>query len=345
DFRPGAEPEPELAEPAIEAAPGPESATEPEPVPAISPPQWESPDSLAGFEFADNFLLLRPLSSSPEKRSYIAETIDVGLPVVVQLLGPHHGPDSAVARQFRAHYQALEQVQHPRIPTIHEVGVSNQVTFVAMPFFDGADLGQLLKREQVIAWKRALSLIRQVLEGLEVLHATGLYHGDLTPQNCMCINPGAQEQLKLLNATIPPLHGVYHNEDGPVVAPSLGGVGGTAEYLAPERTLGAPASAEADLYAAGAILYELIRGAPAFESDSFGGVLAKQQTEEAPPLSAVCEQVLPSALEDVIARALAKDPSQRFGTASELLTALDSAETAGAKFAEPEAPLEPAAAA
>ncbi|MCA9718269.1 MAG: protein kinase, partial [Myxococcales bacterium] len=299
---------------------------------------WRSPEDLAGREFADRYLLLRPLSRSPALRSYVAEDINSGRPLVIQLLTPEHSPTSPRAEQFLEEALALMQIRHERVVEVLDIGTTpDHLSYFVMEYIPGEGLSALLEREGPLPWHRALSLTMQLLEALSGIHASGLVHGNLKPSNCICAGAGEElDDLKLINVGITPFLGEWRDPYGQTTAAD-DTLPGAAEFMAPELVSGGERTPQTDLYAAGALLYEMLSGRPPFLAESYLMVLKKQLYEEPIPLRTLAPDLrIPAALESVVLRALHKDPEYRFASAEDFMSALAESEQEARLSEEPE---------
>ncbi|MEZ4426534.1 MAG: protein kinase [Nannocystaceae bacterium] len=288
---------------------------------------WDSPEDLAGRELAERYLLLRPLSRAPAARSYVAEDIHSGQPLVIRVLGPRHLAQGERAQQFRREARALLQLRHPRFVDVLDVATTpDHLSYYVSEYVAGENLAAVLEREAPFPWPRAVDILRQLLEGLAALHARGMAFGDLNPGSVLCISVGEERDVvKLIHAGVRPFVATSRDAYGQLSV-AEGERPGTAEYMAPELALGADRGPTSDLYAAGALAYEMLCGRPPFLAASYADVVDLHLYEPpAPPGEVVPELEIPASIERVILRALAKEPRERFANAAAFLEALEQA--------------------
>ncbi|MEZ4434602.1 MAG: serine/threonine-protein kinase [bacterium] len=210
----------------------------------------------------------------------------------------------------------LAALDHPRVVPIHDGGrLPDGRPFLVEAFLEGATLAQLLRREGIFVPTRAVALVTQILDGLAAVHALGLVHRDVKPSNVMCVQRGAAEELRLIDFGIARSAGVDNAMES---LTATGLLIGSPNYMAPEQIMGDPVSPATDLYAAGLVLYELLAGRSPFARSTVIHTLRAHLDEPPPPLPAS----VPPAIMQVIERALAKDPAERFASAQEMSAAL-----------------------
>ena len=233
-------------------------------------------------------------------------------------------------QRFEHEARAIGRLQHPNLLVVHDVGEHEGSPYLVTEVLEGATLRELLARppralEEVLSWSEAIA------RGLKAAHARGVVHRDLKPENVLVTADGG---LKLLDFGLAKLietdEGASSGEERTwtqLTAPGI--VLGTCAYMAPEQVRGQPVDARADLFAFGAILYELLTGRAPFQRSAPLESLAAILVEPAPPLPAN----VPAAVAHIVARCLEKDPARRYASADELLTALDAARQAPARAA------------
>ncbi len=213
----------------------------------------------------------------------------------------------------------MPALSHPGILSIFDVGVANGIRYAVTELLEGETLRALVSRGPVPV-KRALEIARQVAEGLAAAHEKGIVHRDLKPENLFVTTDG---RAKILDFGLAKVRGGdVSPTDATLDATEPGAVMGTAGYMAPEQVRGRPADARSDIFAFGAVLYEMLAGRRAFEGDSQverGHAILNLE----PPDLAASGICVPLAVERVMRRCLEKVPDERFQSARDLAFALE----------------------
>jgi serine/threonine protein kinase/Tol biopolymer transport system component len=210
---------------------------------------------------------------------------------------------------------AISRLSHPHICEIYDVGTHDGAPFFVMQFIEGESLDARL-RAGPLSWTVALQSAIQIASALEAAHRAGIVHRDLKPGNVMINDAG----ITLIDFGIAKLL----EPDGSATQPdtlTADRIVGTVNYMAPEQLEGRPVDGRTDLFALGAVLYEVLSGRKAFDGPSTASVTAAILTSEPPPVSTfvgVDNAIVPPALDHLVRRALAKDPDDRWQTARDL---------------------------
>lgn len=234
--------------------------------------------------------------------------VKVLLPVVP--LAPHQ--HAAFLESFRRETVVTASLVHPNIIPVYEYGEQNGLPYLVMPYLDGGTLRDELERSGPLPFPKAADYLEQMAAALRVAHERGIIHRDIKPANMMKTREG---QLVLTDFGLVKI--IAEGQPAQTHITSMGGLVGTPDYIAPEQVLGAPLDARADLYSLGVILYQMVTGTVPFKADMAMQV-AMQHVHAAPPSPRSLRPDLPVAAEQVILRALAKNPYERYMHAQEL---------------------------
>jgi serine/threonine-protein kinase len=229
---------------------------------------------------------------------YRATDTRLGRTVAIKRLKPSH------VDRFRREALAIAALNHPHICTLYDIGDD----YLVMEYVDGAPLrGPYPPAE-------ATALALQIASALEAAHARGIVHRDLKPANIL-VGPGG---VKLLDFGLAMMAGSGSHSSGETVAATQAGtVLGTAGYMSPEQAVGRPADARSDVFAFGAVVYEMLSGRAAFDAETFAGTVGAVLHGEPAPLDA------PPPLREIVARCLRKRPDDRFPTMTAVRQALE----------------------
>jgi serine/threonine protein kinase len=230
--------------------------------------------------------------------------------VAVKTISGDLGSDDQLRKRFQREAQSAARLNHPNIITVYDYGEEQGKIYMAMELLDGADLKQAIARRAEMSLDEKLSIVDQIAEGLAFAHAHDVVHRDLKPANIHLLGNG---QVKIMDFGLARLGGSEMTRTGMVM--------GTPHYMSPEQVRGERADAKSDVFALGCVFYELITYRKPFDADSMHSVLFKVMQEEPAPVIQVTPGT-PAVLSQVIERAMAKHPSQRFANAGEFRSAL-----------------------
>lgn len=238
---------------------------------------------------------------------YEATQLSLDRKVALKLLAAHLGEDAQFRERFRREALIQAAIEHPHIVTIYEAGEDEQGLFMAMRLVRGPNLKDMIISRELDAG-RTLRLLKPVADALDAAHEAGLIHRDIKPQNIL-VSGRDHAYLADFGLTKAP---------GEKSLTKTGQFVGTLDYISPEQIRGQKATTASDVYALAAVLYECLSGVVPFPKDSEAAVLFAHMSDE-PPKVTDQRPELPGDLDDVIARAMAKDPEQRHPSAGELL--------------------------
>lgn len=271
---------------------------------------------LVGRVLGDKFKLTACIGIGGSGAVYRADQMALGRTVAVKLLNEELSADARMVKRFRDEAMSASRLNHPNCVSIIDYGqASDGLLYLAMEYVKGPTLTQLLGEESPLAVERVVDITMQALLGIEEAHLAGVIHADLKCDNIIVDQRRAGiDVVKIVDFGIARL--VTGARD-----PEERSISGTPEYMAPEVIGGTPPSFASDIYAVGIILYELLAQKTPFFAGSTTEILTRHLKAEVPSLAALREHV-PRELEAIVARALAKRPSARFGSAAEMRAAL-----------------------
>ncbi len=252
--------------------------------------------------------------------AYVYRAADkrLGRTVALKVLAPDLATDAEFRRRFLRESRLAASIDHPNVIPIYDAGEADGVLYIAMRYVEGSDLKALLIREQKLDVHRAVDIFSQVADALDAAHAHGLVHRDVKPANIL-ISPGTlsqgHEHVYLSD------FGVTKRASSKSGVTAAGVIVGTMDYLAPEQISGKTVSARTDVYALGCVIYQALTGSVPFVRDDDAALLWAHLVETLPPISQHRPD-LPPAVQDVLLKATAKDPEDRYASCGELLEQL-----------------------
>jgi predicted Ser/Thr protein kinase len=269
-----------------------------------------------GALFAARFEILGPLGRGGMGMVYRAFDRELGETVAIKVLRPDVARESGrVEHRFRSEIRLARRVRHRNVCSVYGDGEDRGLLYICMELVEGENLSRAAREGGGLPPAEAWSAVLQVAEGLSAIHEVGVIHRDLKTANLMRDRDGV---VRVMDFGIAKQHGAA---GGDVTVTATGTLMGTPEYMSPEQLRGEEVDFRSDLYSLGIVVYELFSGALPFRGDTTVTTIVRQ-LHDAPFLDM---PALPEPLRPVLARALAKDPDDRYDTAEEMRAALEEA--------------------
>ncbi|MDQ4025231.1 MAG: PASTA domain-containing protein, partial [Actinomycetota bacterium] len=266
---------------------------------------------LVGETLSGRYRLITRIAGGGMGEVYRGHDVLLDRAVAVKILQPSLAADPDLVDRFKDEARAAARLTHPNIVAVHDWGEADPYTYyMVMEFVAGTDLRDLLVGRGSLAPAQAAEVMASVCDALAAAHAGGVVHRDVKPENVLIARNGA---VKVADFGIAAVADVDRTMPG-------GGIPGTLRYLSPEQAAGHEASPASDVWAAGAVLAELLTGRPP-QQGSGVDLLRRRSVEPAAAPSAL-DPTLPAALDEIVLRACALDPADRFPDASEMAQAL-----------------------
>ncbi len=269
------------------------------------------------------YQILAPLGAGGMGEVYRARDTRLGRDVAIKTLPAAFAQDPERRARFETEAKAIAALSHPNVLAIHDIGTEGAVVFAVMELVEGQTLREILLGGPLSS-QRAVSLAIQISNGLAAAHDRGVIHRDLKPENIIITPDGHAKILDfgLAKRVTPADEGTLSLGPTHVAGTEPGLILGTVGYMAPEQVRGLPADARSDIFALGALMYEMVTGRRAFQGESPAETLTAILREEPRELTRLAVSV-PPALERFIRRCLEKNPAGRFRSAADLGFALE----------------------
>jgi hypothetical protein len=248
--------------------------------------------------------------------------------VALKLIAPEAAADEVFTRRFAEESRIAASIEHPNVVPIYAAGEEDGIPYIAMRYVAGSDLGRRIAREGRLEPEQAAALIAQVGNGLDAIHAAGLVHRDVKPANVLLSGEEGAEHAYITD------FGVARNVATESGLTQTGRFVGTLDYVAPEQISGGSVDARVDVYALGCLLYKLLTGQVPFPREGEAARLYAHLNDP-PPAPSLYVPAVPMALDDVVIRAMSKQPGDRYPSAGDLGRAAQAA-LSGAPVAIPE---------
>lgn len=231
--------------------------------------------------------------------------------VAIKILKDDLSQDEEFRRRFHAESQAVAMLSHPNIVSVYDVSTTDEADFIVMELIDGITLKQYMEKKGVLNWKETLHFAIQISKALEHAHSRGIIHRDIKPHNVMVLKNGSVKVADFGIARI-------MSNTNSLTKEALGSV----HYISPEQAKGGRVDNRSDIYSLGVVMYEMMTGRPPYDGESPVAVAIQHINGKAQNPSSLNPNI-PEGLEQIIMRAMAHDPADRYASAAALLYDMD----------------------
>jgi tetratricopeptide (TPR) repeat protein len=273
----------------------------------------------AGQAFGPRYHIIRVLGAGGMGVVYQAWDAELGVAVALKVIRPEvlHDIESAreVERRFKRELVLARQVTHKHVVRIHDLGELDGIKYLTMPFVEGQNLADLLRRHGKLPVAKAVAIAKQIASGLEAAHEVGVVHRDLKPENIMISGDDCALIMDF---------GISRSVGATGTATALGAVIGTLEYMSPEQAQGQPVDHRADIYSFGLLVYDTLAGRQriAARDNAMSELMGRMQ--HAPPPIRTIDAAVPEPVERIISKCLQPAADARYATTTELVHDLES---------------------
>ena len=231
--------------------------------------------------------------------------------VAIKILKDDYTQDEEFRRRFQAESQAVAMLSHPNIVSVYDVSTAGGADYIVMELIDGITLKQYMEKKGVLNWKETLHFAIQIGKALEHAHSRGIVHRDIKPHNVMVLKNGSVKVTDFGIARV-------MSKSNTLTKEALGSV----HYISPEQAKGGRVDSRSDIYSLGVVMYEMMTGRPPYDGESPVSV-AIQHINGNAAMPSTLNPNMPGGLEQIIMKAMAKEPARRYETAAAMLYDMD----------------------
>ncbi len=242
---------------------------------------------------------------------YKARCHRLNRPVAIKILKDDYSQDEDFRRRFHAESQAVAMLSHPNIVSVYDVSTTSAADYIVMELIDGISLKQYMEKKGVLNWKETLHFAMQIGKALEHAHSRGIVHRDIKPHNIMVLKNGSVKVTDFGIARV-------MSKGNTLTKEALGSV----HYISPEQAKGGRVDDRSDIYSLGVVMYEMMTGRPPYDGESPVAV-AIQHINGGAAMPSTLNPNIPGGLEQIIMKAMAHDPANRYNTATAMLYDMD----------------------
>lgn len=264
-----------------------------------------------GYKLDGRYRIIRSIGEGGMANVYLAHDLILDRDVAIKILRLDLQHDPATMRRFQREELASTELVHPHIVAVYDVGEDHGIQYIAMEYVKGMDLKQYIAEHYPMPYQSVLNIMNEILSAVNQAHAHGIIHRDLKPQNILVNESG---HIKITDFGI----AVALSENSLTQTNSLLG---SVHYLSPEQARGSVATKQSDIYALGIILYEMLTSKVPFEGETAVSIALKHFQSDIPSVRKI-DPKIPQALENVVLKATAKAPIDRYQSVAEMATDL-----------------------
>ena len=267
-----------------------------------------------GQKINDRYEIIKSIGEGGMANVYLAHDLILDRDVAIKVLRGDLAGDEKFVRRFQREALAASSLSHPNIVEMYDVGEDNGSYYIVMEYINGKTLKQLIKKRGVLSLSETVDIMLQLTDGVDHAHASYIIHRDLKPQNIMIQDNG---EVKITDFGIAmALNNTQLTQTNSVM--------GSVHYLPPEQASGKGATVKSDIYSLGIMLFELLTGTLPFKGDNAVEIAFKQIKDDIPSVREINPEI-PQSLENIVLKATAKNPKNRYASAKEMHDDLETA--------------------
>lgn len=268
---------------------------------------------MIGKMLGNRYEIIAMLGAGGMANVYRARCTVLNRVVTVKVLRKELAEDKDFVRRFQMEAQAVALLSHPNIVSIYDVGEEDGLPYLVMEYVEGANLKEIIRQKGALPPAEAVNIGIQVCAALEHAHSKGIIHRDIKPHNILMTPGGRVKVTDFGLARVLSIPSATMTQSGSVM--------GSVHYFSPEQARGEDVTPQSDIYSLGVVLYEIVSGQVPYQGDNPVSIALKHLQEEPKSLRAL-NPTIPNELEQIIFRAMAKDPKNRFASAEQMQQAL-----------------------
>jgi len=272
--------------------------------------------NLVGNTIGNRYEVLEEAGIGGMATVYKAKDHVLNRDVAVKILKDEFTTDVDFIKRFNSEAQSAASLSHPNIVSIYDVGHEEEdnLYYIVMELIKGKTLKQIITKDEKLSWKWALNISIQIASALEVAHKNGIVHRDIKPHNIIITEDGVAKVMDF---------GIAKAVSNSTMT-AFGTTIGSVHYFSPEQAKGSSTDARSDLYSLGVVMYEMLTGKVPFDADTPVSIALKHMQEEPKPAIEVNPNI-PTAVNDIVMKAMRKEPEDRYQSATEMLADLSKA--------------------
>ena len=260
-----------------------------------------------GQKINDRYEIMQTIGEGGMANVYLAHDVILDRYVAIKVLRGDLAGDEKFVRRFQREALAASSLSHPNIVEMYDVGEDNGMYYIVMEYIEGKTLKQLIKKRGALTLSECMDIMLQLTDGVDHAHASYIIHRDLKPQNIMIQNNG---EIKITDFGIAmALNNTQLTQTNSVM--------GSVHYLPPEQASGKGATVKSDIYSMGIMLFELLTGTLPFKGDNAVEIAFKQIKDDIPSVREINPSI-PQSVENIVLKATAKNPKNRYNSAKEM---------------------------